>query len=88
MIDLGAFPAVLDEFCGNKANVLIKEIYEEIPEGEGDLVTSGDIAGEVEDIPEKNLTWLWILLGVLVVVGFVAWWCKIKGKNLFAHKKR
>jgi hypothetical protein len=73
----------------NKANLLIKEIYEEIPEGEGDIVTSGEIAGEVETIPEleKNLTWLWILIGVLVVAGGLAVLLKVKGKS-FGSKKR
>jgi len=75
----------LIDLVNNKANLLIKEVYEEIPEGEGDIATSGEIIGEDEEDGivqafEKNLIWLWALIGFLLIVGVVIW-LKAKGKS-------
>ena len=73
-----------------KANVLIQSIYEEIPEGEGDIATSGEITGEeeeetvIEKITGKNLIWLWASIGLVLVVGLVIW---LKAKRKPTSKK-
>ncbi|MCK5043960.1 hypothetical protein KAR52_03105 [Candidatus Pacearchaeota archaeon] len=81
---------ILNSIVNNKADITIKKIYEQIPEGEGAVATSGDITDveeEVEEVEETNLIWLWISIGVLVVVGALAILLKMKKKS-FGIKKR
>jgi predicted aspartyl protease len=88
---------LLNSILNNKVNLTIKSIYEEIPEGEGSVKTSAEtesnetigeeIGGETEE--ERNLTWLWIVIGALVigVVFFIAI-NRVKKKNKKRKRKK
>jgi len=74
---------LLNSIVNNKANVTIQKIHEEIPEEKQDstIDTSGEVVGGGE--PEKgererNLTWLWILIAVIILIGIFYWWFVVK----------
>ena len=66
---------LLNSIINNKADLTIQKIHEEIPEGEGSISTAGEVIGEEEEEEEEaeetNLTWLWIIIGVLVLAGII-----------------
>jgi len=74
---------ILNSIADNKADVTIKSIYEEVPEGQGKVTTTGEITdGEIEEEEEeRNLTWLWILIGVVVLAVII-------GGGIAAKKKQ
>ena len=68
----------LNGIVGGVADLTIIYLHEEIPEGEGAVSTTGDdltTGGEEGEISKEgaSLTWLWILIGVilLVIMGLV-----------------
>lgn len=75
----------LDSVTGGKAKFLMKEITETVPleEREG---AAGEEEGEEEEIGEeevsKNLAWLWITLGVIVVIAVVIFFLVQKKKPM------
>lgn len=70
----------------NEADVIVKKIHEEVPEGTetpGEEPGDGEEAvGGEEQEQERNLTWLWILIGVLVVAIAIGGGVAAKRKNL------
>lgn len=64
---------VLNKIVVGKADLTIKKINEQIPEGEkGSVSTTGDVEGSSGD-EKKNSSWVWILVvvGILVVAWFL-----------------
>jgi len=67
----------LNGILGGIADLTLIYLHEEIPEGAGAVSTTGEevTTGEEEEISEggASLTWLWILIGVvlLVIIGLV-----------------
>lgn len=70
--------------ANNKADVKVLKINQEVPEGGEPVSTTGEVTpiGEeeeeeeeivVEEEEERSLTWLWIVIGALVVAGVVVW---------------
>jgi len=77
---------ILNSIADNKADVTIKSIYEEVPEGAEGVETTGEVTGEEdaaggEEEEERNLTWLWILIGVVVLAVII-------GGGIAAKKKQ
>jgi len=69
---------ILNAISNNKADVLVQGINEEIPIIEGEEPSSIDTSGDVIEPeeapapisePESNLTWLWVVLGIIVIAG-------------------
>jgi hypothetical protein len=65
--------------ASNKADVKVIKIHQEVPEGGESVSTTGEvtpigeeeeeeeeIVGEEEE--ERNLTWLWIVIGALIII--------------------
>lgn len=79
----------LNAIVDGKADVTVMKINEEIPEGEGSVDTSGDVTGDTttpdagEETPdeEKGLTWLWIIIGILVLAAIVGGGVAVKKKQ-------
>ncbi|MBU2612710.1 MAG: hypothetical protein KKB62_03245 [Nanoarchaeota archaeon] len=66
---------ILNSILDSKASITLLSIEEPVPEGE---ITSGETPGEAEGAEETktNLTWLWILIGVILVVAVVWFFLK------------
>ena len=68
----------LESISNDKATITAKFMHEEIPvsqndtdeEGIGDLITTED------ESKERNLTWLWIALGIIVILLIVFFFIK------------
>ena len=61
-----------NKIINGKANLTIKSIYEEVPEDEEIPPETEDnetVNGEIGDETEvkRNLTWLWVVIGALVI---------------------
>lgn len=68
---------ILNSITNNKANLTVQKIHEEIPEGQEPVETTGEI---IE--PEgKDLTWLWIVIGVLVLAAIIGGGIAVKKKR-------
>lgn len=67
--------ALLNSVGNNQANITILKINEAVPETNQDtgVDTTGQITGqEEEQIPEsRSLTWLWVLIILVVIVGII-----------------
>jgi len=61
---------VLNDIENNKANVTIQKIYELIPEGQG-AVSAPGVDEEPAPAAQSNLTWLWIVIGAVVVIAIL-----------------
>ena len=80
---------LLNNIVNQKANLTIKSIHEEIPEGEEDVMVSGEDEEEIgEEEGEKNLLWLWIVISVIVVIIiiFLSRYFLERHSNRFNHK--
>lgn len=69
----------LNGIVSNKADITIEYLHEALPEGtSGSVETSGEVVGEGSSgaqgaTPEStSLTWLWIVLGI-ILIGAVVW---------------
>lgn len=60
----------LNDIANNKANVTIQKIYELIPEGQG-AVSAPGIEEEQAPAEKGNLTWLWIVIGAVVIIAIL-----------------
>lgn len=64
---------LLEGIINGRASLKVQKIHEEIPEGEGAVTSTGQIdddgtGDDGEEDGERNLTWLWWTLGILVVL--------------------
>ena len=64
---------ILNAIANNKANVTMQKIHEEIPAKEGPVTTTGELeeGEEKEEAEEKDLTLLWIIIGIVVLVAII-----------------
>ena len=65
---------LLNSITGNKADVTVQKIHEEIPEGGTGVETTGEQPLEEEEEEEEGgiSTWIWILIAV-VIIALVVW---------------
>jgi len=64
----------LNSITNGKADVTVMTISEAVPEGASSVSTTGGIAGENEEEQqpsESDLTWLWIILGVVLILAII-----------------
>jgi len=61
---------ILNNIVDGKADITIKKIVQEIPEGEESITTTGEITTPETNEPEeeKSSSWIWIVIGILVLV--------------------
>ncbi len=71
---------ILNSIVNNKADITMQKIHEEIPAGEGSITTTGEVTdgeiegeeeGEDEEEEGRNLTWLWIIMGAVVLAAII-----------------
>ena len=72
----------MNSITGGKAEITIKEINEEIPEGEGVSKTQGEITddGSEKIADEKNYSWFYWIVGIIIVL-IVVWFVIQKKKK-------
>lgn len=75
----------LNSITSGKADITVQKISEAIPEGEEAVTTTGEIVEEKEEISEveeeKDLTWLWVLIGILVLAVVIGGGVAVKKKK-------
>ena len=67
----------LNSIASNKANILIQKISEAIPTGAGAVSTTGEqvtTTGGTQPpaTTPSNLTWLWVVIAIIIIVAIVA----------------
>lgn len=74
----------LNSITSGKADITVQKISEEIPEGEEAVTTTGEIVEE-EEVPaveeEKDLMWLWVLIGILILAAVIGGGVAVKKKQ-------
>jgi len=71
----------LNSIANNKADIIIQKVYEEIPEGESAVTTTGEEILPPSSEEEKDLPWLWVIIILLIIAAAVGGGVAYKKKN-------